>query len=363
MPHISSVDLFCKVIDNFGDAGVCYRFARNMAVDRGWRVRLFIDLPDVLAKIVPQPHSGVEIIRWDDDHLVYTETSDLVIEAFACTLPENVLHVMKSSAVPPVWVDLEYLTAEEWALSCHSIPSTHPSTGLKKTLFFPGFDERSGGVIRENDLLSRRNSFQSDVSEQNSWRMAHNLPQFDSNFIDLSLFSYKTAPLDGFFGELSRLNRPVRVFLPCETGFGVEQIGAMELYRIPFLTQYDYDYLLWTCSLNFVRGEDSFVRAQLAGRPFVWNIYVQDEDQHLVKLEAFLKLYGAAFSPLARERLDKFHEVWNQGGHAGKASVKVPISELLTELPDLQDGACRWSDMIEGQTSLLDRLEQFCQTL
>ena len=362
MPHISSVDLFCKVIDNFGDAGVCYRLARSMAVDRGWRVRLFIDLPDVLSKIVPDPHQGVEIICWDDD-LAYSGCSDLVIEAFACTLPDAALMAMKARAVPPVWVDLEYLTAEDWALSCHAIPSTHPSTGLKKTLFFPGFDERSGGVIRETDLISRRNSFQNDVLMQNSWRMSHNLPQFDANFIDLSLFSYKTAPIDGLFDGLSRLNWPVRVFLPSETGFGVGRHGSLELHRIPFLPQYDYDYLLWTCSLNFVRGEDSFVRAQLAGRPFIWNIYVQDEDQHLVKLEAFMKLYGAAFSPLTRERLDKFHEVWNQGGHAGKASVKVPISELLTELPDLQDGACRWSDRIEGQTSLLDRLDQFCRAL
>lgn len=362
MPHITSADIFCKVIDNFGDAGVCYRLARAMAVDRGWRVRLFIDLPDVLAQIVPAPHEGVDIIKWDD-RLVYPAAADLVIEAFACDLPHAVLTVMANRSVAPVWVDLEYLTAEDWALSCHALPSPHPATGLKKTLFFPGFDVASGGIIRENDLIPRRNSFQMDISAQNSWRMRHSLPQIDDNFTDLSLFSYKTAPNQTLFNCLTEVSCPVRVFLPVEAGFGVERYGASELHRIPFLSQHDYDYLLWTCALNFVRGEDSFVRAQLAGRPLIWNIYVQDEDQHLVKLDAFLKLYGAAFSPFARERLDKFHEVWNQGGHAGTASVKVPISELLAELPDLQDGACRWSDAIGGQTSLLDRLDRFCQAL
>ncbi len=66
--------------------------------------------------------------------------------------------------------------------------------------------------------------------------------------------------------------------------------GALEVQYLPFLPQHKYDDLLASCDLNFVRGEDSFVRAQLAGRPLVWHIYPQAEDAHLTKLQAFLEL-------------------------------------------------------------------------
>ncbi|NDE27856.1 MAG: DUF2331 family protein, partial [Burkholderiaceae bacterium] len=65
----------------------------------------------------------------------------------------------------------------------------------------------------------------------------------------------------------------------------------LKLISLPFIPQDDFDYLLAQCDFNIVRGEDSFVRAQLAGRPFIWNIYPQDDGAHLVKLSAFLDLY------------------------------------------------------------------------
>jgi hypothetical protein len=55
------------------------------------------------------------------------------------------------------------------------------------------------------------------------------------------------------------------------------------------LSQEDYDRLLWSCDLNIVRGEDSWIRAHWAARPFIWQPYPQSEGAHRIKLEAFLK--------------------------------------------------------------------------
>ena len=82
--------------------------------------------------------------------------------------------------------------------------------------------------------------------------------------------------------------------------------GALTVRVLPFVSQPDYDKLLWACDLNFVRGEDSFVRAQWAGKPFIWHIYPQDKNLHHVKLRAFLQRYAADI-----ESLSNFSLFWN----------------------------------------------------
>lgn len=346
----TSVDIFCRVVDNYGDIGVCWRLARALA-DEGGCVRLYVDDLVSFSHIVPVSDPRIQVREWGEG-LAYDEAADIVIEAFACDLPECVIGAMRARDAAPLWVDLEYLTAEDWAVSCHVLPSTHPSTSLRKYMFFPGFDERTGGLIREKGLIERRNRFQSCISEQNDWRTAHNLPEFNSNFIDLSLFCYRNADIERLFSEFSTYSSPVRVFFPVRDGFGVETTGALTVYRIPFVPQDQYDYLLWTMQGNFVRGEDSFVRAQFAGRPVVWQIYPQDEEAHLVKLRAFLSLYGAAFSPNLREGLAESFDLWNVGG----ANGKIIWQNWLDRLPDLQVGARKWADYLSSQTDLVQRL-------
>jgi uncharacterized repeat protein (TIGR03837 family) len=86
---------------------------------------------------------------------------------------------------------------------------------------------------------------------------------------------------------------------------GPAQRGALSISWLPHLPQIDFDHLLWACDLNFVRGEDSLVRALWAGSPFVWQIYAQDDDAHHSKLGAFLDWLEAPPS------LRHFHRLWN----------------------------------------------------
>lgn len=355
-----SVDIFCRVVDNFGDIGVCWRLAQQLAQEYSLSVRLFVDDLDSLKRIVPdfvlRCAASLDVVLWGKD-IAYPGAADVVIEAFACDLPANVIKAMVARGGETIWIDLEYLTAEEWAEECHGLPSLHPSTGLKKSMFFPGFSETSGGLIRESDLLERRNYFQEDVTAQNIWRTAHNLPQIDENFIDISLFSYKTAPISSAFDDFSTYSAPVRVFLPSLDGFGVEKHDHFEVYRIPYIPQDQFDYLLWTSDVNFVRGEDSFVRAQFAGRPMVWNIYVQEEGAHLIKLSAFLDLYCVAFSPEERERLAESFKLWNQEGQTDAGWWHG----YLDRLPVLRSGAVIWSDHLFGQPDLAHRLVAYAR--
>jgi uncharacterized repeat protein (TIGR03837 family) len=329
-----------------------------MAVERGLSVRLFVDDMDSFKAIVPEPDKGVIVEHWPKENY---QAADVVIEAFACSLPDNVIQaiVQKQS----IWIDLEYLSAEDWVVGCHAIPSQHPQFKIKKTLFFPGFDTRTGGVIREDDIISRRNAFLKDINAQNLWRKAHFIPETDEKTIDISLFCYQTAPVDAFFGFLEGLDRQVRVFrpvrnwIPAFAGMTIKQIKNVVIYDIPFLSQHDYDYLLWTCDFNCVRGEDSFVRAQISGKPFLWNIYVQERQAHLVKLHAFLDKIKPFYDAESFERLAYLHDLWNEDAQIRQDWKRMRFQNLES----FGAGARNWSENLVSQTDLVTQILNFAQ--
>lgn len=377
------IDIFCHVVDNLGDIGVCWRFCRTLVRDQGCYVRLFVDDFQAFAKIEPsldktrdiQHVEGVEVFRWDmavvERH--YNACADAVVEAFACDLPEKVVGLMAVAARPSVWLDLEYMSAEPWIDTHHGIVSLHPQTGLNKTLFFPGFTERSGGLTREAGLIERRLAFQSDKTAQNEWRHRAGLPMLDPNFTDISLFCYGVSPVERMLRAFADSGQPVRFMVPA--GVAAEPLTRflghapkpgtevryenITFHNIKFLTQDDYDRLLWGCDLNFVRGEDSLVRAVWAGNPLVWDIYKQEKAAHIPKLRAFHDHFWGGLGPECREILDFFSIMWNEGG---RQDEDIPAARLLECLPQLKDHARHRSLEQAAQDDLATRLVAFIRT-
>ena len=54
-------DVFCRVIDNFGDIGVCWRLARQLAGDFALHVRLWVDDFDSFWLLCPELDPGLSI--------------------------------------------------------------------------------------------------------------------------------------------------------------------------------------------------------------------------------------------------------------------------------------------------------------
>lgn len=342
-------DIFCCVIDNYGDAGVTWRLARQLALEQGWQVRLWIDEPAPLALLAPDHASGpVTVCRWPADFpaVTATEIADVVIEAFACHLPPAYLAAMAQRARPPVWINLDYLSAEDWVDRFHGLASPHPRLPLVKHFFFPGFDEHSGGLLREGDYGRRRQAF-----DEAAFRAEFALPPRAANELTLSLFSYPGAPTAPLFRTLAEARQPSVLLCP---GSGEKAFtkGNLHVYPLPFLPQLRYDELLWASDLNFVRGEDSFVRAQWAGKPFVWHIYPQAEETHRTKLDAFLQRYtdGADTTPI--QALNDFWHAWNGEG-------ALDWNRFATALPELAKLARDWSDRLAQRPDLATRLVQF----
>jgi uncharacterized repeat protein (TIGR03837 family) len=338
-------DIFCAVVDNYGDAGVCWRLASQLAGEYGWQIRLWIDDPAPLQQLAPDHAGGPVVVRewpqvWPTPWRP-AETADVVVEAFACSLPPAYIEAMATRARPPVWLNLEYLSAENWVAGCHGMRSPHPRLPLVKHFFFPGFDSATGGLLRERDYDARRISF-----DESAFRAEFGLPPRAAEELMISLFSYANAALPELMRAWAASSHPIRVLQPGSRE-PARTTGNLSMHPLPFLPQPRYDELLWTCDLNFVRGEDSFVRAQWAGKPFVWQIYPQAEETHLAKLDAFLAKHPAGM------QMSSFWHAWNDAGTPNWPGFAADLSGLKFPME-------LWAKTLAARPDLANKLVQFC---
>src|SRR5438067_4673608 len=338
-------DIFCKVVDNYGDAGVSWRLARQLVREHGVSVTLWIDALASLAKIAEgidpsrdvQTSAGVRVRVWSEPfrHPEQREgpafgergvdLPDVVIEAFGCGLPDEYLEAMAASTRAPVWINLEYLSAEPWVESAHGLPSPQPRLPLTRYFYFPGFTARTGGLLREAGLIAMRERAQADRSARSDL-LRELAPAASSETLVVSLFCYANPALPALLDAWVEGDESVLCLVPegvatpsldAWTGGNVPHArqsltrGRLTLATLPFVTQDDYDRLLWHCDVNIVRGEDSFVRAQWAAQPFVWHIYPQADDAHRVKQNEFLRRYEVGLDGECAQAVNRFWTAFN----------------------------------------------------
>lgn len=372
MPAMGSRwDIFCRVVDNYGDIGVCWRLARQLVAEHGCAVRLFVDDLHAFRYLAPeidpaQPEQallGVRVLHWP-----LAETlapAEVVIEAFACDPPAAYVAAMAARAPKPVWLNLEYLSAEAWVDDVHGRPSPHPRLPLVKYFFCPGFTERSGGLIREAgvagadcaDSLPFKGrarvgmGFASTERHSTQPHPAPNLPVEGGGTKTLHLFAfaYPQAPVRAVADALAQAGYSVEV--GAAAPFADRDTGWRTIEPVP---QPDFDALLAGYDLLIVRGEDSFVRAQWAGKPMLWHIYATDDGAHLVKLDAWLDRYCAG---LVRDPAN----AWRAASHAFVRGASDPgaYAGLTAHLPALAAHALHWRDCLRTQSDLATRLTRF----
>ena len=369
-------DIFCSVVDNFGDIGVCWRLARQLSSELGQSVRLWVDdlasFHRLCRAVNPAQTSqfidAVEVRHWC---LTFqqVEPADIVIEGFGVRLPAAYVEAMAVRLPHPVWINLEYLSAESWIDGCHGLPSPHPSLPLVKHFFFPGFTSASGGLLMERGLAQAREAFQSDPAAMAVFWYALGLAPPDGEALRVSLFCYDNAALPALVeawcsdplpvvcivpegAALAQLSRTASQ--PIEPGSCLK-LGGLTIAAIPFLDLEHYDRLLWACDVNFVRGEDSFLRAQLAARPLVWQAYPQEESAHLRKTSAFLERYASALDSAAGAVFCAFTQAWN----GESTDVGRHWAALRSHRKALSAHARYWAGKLAASGSLTIKLAEF----
>ncbi|MGN0902120.1 MAG: elongation factor P maturation arginine rhamnosyltransferase EarP, partial [Succinivibrio sp.] len=275
---MNTIDIFCDVIDNYGDAGVCLRLGRDLTKNN-CQVRIFCNDLNVINTITgsdDQNNSKLKILSWPSSNIQYTP-SEIVIQAFSVRLPDNILFHLKDKK--SLVINLEYLTAEDFAEDCHTLPSY--TDGMVSYFFFPGFTSKTGGVIIEDELLSKINSSNKNAqitlfSYENE-RVKEFLDKLDHDLqLKMNLLLFEGKPLINF-NSLYKTNHKVK---------DIFKEGNYSVIVKQMTDQNEYDTCLTNSLINMVRGEDSIVRAMLTGNCFLWHIYPQDENAHISKINA-----------------------------------------------------------------------------
>lgn len=358
-------DVFCRVVDNYGDAGVCWRLARQLAAEHALDVTLWIDRLATLARFEPsiddgrdmQAAAGVRVRRLDDD-AADPVLPDSVVEGFGCGLPAPYLEAMAQSRSPPLWINLEYLSAEPWIDTAHALESRHPQLPLTRHFWFPGFTSKTGGLIREAGLLAARDAWRAQMPG-------------DADALRIVLFCYPNRALLSLFDAWAEGDEAIRCIVP--EGVATAALdrwlrgdvlhagqsathGRLTLDVVPFTTQDGFDRMLWGADLSFVRGEDSFVRAQWAARAFVWQPYPQDDDAHRLKLDAFLERYAHDLGSAERRALTALWQAFNrEDGDAAAAAWP----SFRAAIPAYEAHGRRWANTLAARPDLASAMVDF----
>ncbi|UOF94097.1 MAG: elongation factor P maturation arginine rhamnosyltransferase EarP [Bordetella sp.] len=362
------VDIFCRVLNNYGDIGFCWRLSQQLLLNNQiWKIRIWVDnlvsfskiQPEVNIKKYYQTAMDIEIIWWNKNnpYIKNILPGDIIIETFQCNPPKSFIEAMRNKRL--IWIHIEYLTAEPWIDKYHGLTSLN-SYGFKKIFFFPGFSKSSGGLIREDFLSQRRDEL------QNSWPMQEEflknlgirnsiIENRRSGTFLCTLFCYPKAPVNELINILEKKQTPTILLIPKGVVPNIENkclpSNKVKIIRIPFVSQSDFDRVLWCSDLNFVRGEDSLIRAIWAARPLVWNIYEQKEKIHFKKLDAWLNKYPVPLS------VKKFIRAWN------KREIKIMHDSLKESLlinwKRWLKSSKDWDKKLASQTELSRNLEQF----
>jgi uncharacterized repeat protein (TIGR03837 family) len=357
-------------------------------------VRLWLDDLTVFAKLRPEVDpgrdahfvDGVEVRRLREP-FTDEDVADVVVETFGCDPPEAYVQRMAERTPRPRWINLEYLSAEDWVEDSHALPSPNPRLPLVKHYFFPGFTAKTGGLLREESLLRRRDEFQSDPGAQAAFWKSLTGKAPPENALKISLFTYAGAPLESLARACRQYPGPVWLIAPEGTAaaFLRERLTPahdtirrndhpggrrreVEVFNTPFLPQVQYDLLLWACDVNFVRGEDSFVRAQWAARPFVWHVYPTADNAHYVKLAAFLARYTEGLERSHAAAVGGLWEAWNRRDDSPDSeAIRPGIAEcwpaFIARREALQAHARAWCDRLAARPDLAAGLVDFADNI
>lgn len=316
--QIKTLDIFCEIIDNFGDIGVVYRIAKELKNSLGFnvKIRVFLNRTEELCAINTSA-KNVEFQEIDEIEYITFEylksnatkllTSDVIIEAFGCTIPQEYMDIAYENST--LLINLEYLSAEDWIEDFHLQSSPLGKGKLKKIFFMPGFTEKSGGVIADNNYLCRAQKARNNKDKLLK-KYLPEITNIDKKLIG-TLFSYEKN-FEPLFRDLTKLNRDILIVaLGEKTQISIKNFfeknsievlgnyakyGKIEVKFQEFLTQEEYEELINLMDFNFVRGEDSFIRAVLTGKPYLWHIYCQENFAHMDKIYGFLDKYEREIS-------------------------------------------------------------------
>ncbi|WP_407398719.1 elongation factor P maturation arginine rhamnosyltransferase EarP [Treponema sp.] len=353
-----NITVLCSVIDNYGDIGFVYRLCRRLSeISKDVTLRIVVDNLSSFAfmnsginpGLAEQEFNGWKIFDWNNAEVCTKEFTEdepqFILQCFQCRLPdwlEDILYEGKLKGSAYI-INVEYLTAEPWADDFHKLRSGTRSVQVKKSFFMPGFTAKTGGLVLDSNFRNcvSDHGFAVKKASEGLSDIQKKILSGDDYFRILVFsyprnFDFLVDAIDSFAGLC---DRKVHVFLAkgISTAPFLQackgRVVEFEYSELPALEQEQWDALICSMDFNFIRGEDSFSRASLAGIPFVWHVYVQDEEFQLVKLNAFLDRLRPMFEGQFFEDYKRFCFLYNRNYSAEPGDEACQAMATLESIP------------------------------
>ena len=384
--ELKTLDIFCEIIDNYGDIGVVYRVAKELqkSFENRVKIRVFLNRIDEFMKINSnvkdsgfQEIDGIVYITFQylKENIDKFETSDVIIEAFGCNIPEE--YMEKAYEGSTLMINLEYLSAEDWIEDFHLQSSPLGKGKLKKYFFMPGFTEKSGGVIADSNYINRMEKVNSNRKEYEKKYLSM-IENVDSKLVG-TVFSYEKN-FEPLFRDLKEIDKDVVLLaLGEKTQNSIKEFlkknsvevfgnyikyGKIEVVFYDFLNQEEYEELINTVDFNFVRGEDSFIRAVLTGKPYLWHIYCQDEFVHMDKLEGFLDKFIRVIPDKDSEFTENITKLFKDYNFRRENNLEIGKENYLyffNNLDKVEKNNMIFRDFLIQKCNLINKLKYFIE--
>lgn len=406
--HSADLTILCKVVDNFGDIGFVYRLAKNLVQLNPQReIRIAVDNLAAFNKIESRvdpalaeqdlevacadslqdqegagkagnegkPKTAGRLKIFDATNAAVCarewtkKPARVILECFQCGRPDWLEALLFNGVTRALIINIDYLTAEDYAEEFHRLKSGTRSPLVRKVNFMPGFTAKTGGLIL-------------DAATETASK-PKNAPATENGFItktagpQILMFSYPKdfAPI---IRAILRWNKAAQVNLAQGAGkesflaanencLQGQKAGGLFVRELPFLSQEEWDKNLYAQDILFVRGEDSLSRACLSGKPFVWQAYLQDDNYQLVKVRALLARMRPHFAPEDFAALENFWLLYNGAESFGKpktagAAMEEACYEFLERSDKMKAGFEAFARSLFELGNFAEKLDEFVNT-
>ncbi|MDA1339134.1 MAG: elongation factor P maturation arginine rhamnosyltransferase EarP [Proteobacteria bacterium] len=342
--------IFSRAIDNFGDVAISLRLSYQLSTQDHCAVILYTEFNKTLQRFFPNLDitSNVfvsELIEVRNIDYVFDDIGipTYIINVFNIGIPQNYL---KKITQQTKYIIYEYLSAEQWVNNFHLKPSINANKKLDQIFFFPGFTENTGGLLIEEVLPRKTGNNLNFFIDKNTFKG-----------LNFSMYAYPNTNLDGFLTIIDDLSLNAKIYIS-EVMLQYQNISldrGKQVIVYPFIAFDGYDQLLSVCDINFVRGEDSLVRAIISGKPFIWQPYIQESETHLVKLDAFVEFY---FSELKKPLFKIIQSIFNQW--AGGRLSSDSLIAFVKNIDEFNQYYHNRSKSLRAQKTAVNNLMEYC---
>lgn len=265
------IDFYVEVIDNFWDLWFAINLAKIMLKSElNLSIRLFSNDKILFENMIKEKSINIDYFELKDIKIY--KPSKIIFNFFDRKVDFDYLN---SFDFDIKLINFSYFLMHEGVSSLHN--TTYQNKNIFVTHFVPSLLENTWWVLINNNFnYKNKDDFLAFINEKYDLNIQDN----KNNFV--SVFVYKDT-LNEIIKNIKNDKNTYFIFW-----YDSIKINQDNIFIMPFFELDDYNNFLHICDINIVRGENSLVSSLLTWNVTLWDIYKENNDAHIYKIDDFI---------------------------------------------------------------------------